>query len=112
MQNSQKTYRYLYKLPISVPLLILFVMIILTDKITLARLLKTNGVILIVLALGIVLISEFVLKKVVYYYCHNGKFSNKQLVNANQKAKWVVYVSIIALVFCLGYVRYLIKMPI
>lgn len=111
MQNSQKTYRYLYKLPISVPLLILFVMVILTDKITLARLLKTNGVILIVLALGIVLISEFVFKKVVYY-CHNGKFSNKQLVNANQKAKWVVYVSIIALVFYLAYVRYLIKMPI
>ncbi|STZ63431.1 Uncharacterised protein [Moraxella lacunata] len=112
MNELQKTYRYLFKLPISVPLIILFFMLMVTDKQALVMLLRKEGAIWISVALFVVLACEFIFKKVVKFYCTNGQFSNEQLENANQKAKWVVYFSIVALVFSLFYMRYLIKIVV
>lgn len=112
MNDLQKIYRYLFKLPISVPLIILFLILIISDKQALVMLLRKEGAVWISLALLIVLACEFIFKKVVKFYCTNGQFSNEQLESANQKAKWVVYFSIVALVFSLFYMRYLIKMVV
>ncbi|STZ09613.1 Uncharacterised protein [Moraxella caprae] len=112
MNELQKTYRYLFKLPISVPLIVLFVMIMAMDKMVLVMLLRKEGAIWISVTLLIVLACEFIFKKVVKFYCTNGQFSNEQLESANQKAKWVVYFSIVALVFSLFYMRYLIKIVV
>lgn len=112
LQSVKQTYRYLFKLPVSVPLIVLFIIIMIMDKIKLAMLLKTNGAIWILSALGIVLVSEFIFKKFVYYYCTNGKFSDIQLNKANSQAKWITYLSVVLLIIGMVYVRYLIKMPI
>lgn len=113
MQNDiQKTYRYLFKLPISVPLIFLFMIIITMDKIKLAMELKTNGAILMMVVFSILLMFEPIFEKVVKYYCTNGKFSDTQLNKANSQAKWITYLSVVLLIIGMVYVRYLIKMPI
>lgn len=87
-------------------------MLMVIDKQVLVMLLRKEGAIWISVALLIVLACEFIFKKVVKFYCTNGQFSNEQLENDNQKAKWAVYFSIVALVFSLFYMRYLIKMVV
>ncbi|MGK8264749.1 hypothetical protein [Moraxella nonliquefaciens] len=63
MNKLQKTYRYLFKLPISVPLIILFFMLMVIDKQVLVMLLRKEGAIWISVALLIVLACEFIFKK-------------------------------------------------
>lgn len=112
LQSVKQTYRYLFKLPVSVPLIVLFIIIMIMDKIKLAMLLKTNGAILMMVVFSILLMFEPIFEKVVSYYCTNGKFSDIQLNKANSQAKWITYLSVVLLIIGMVYVRYLIKMPI
>lgn len=68
LQSVKQTYRYLFKLPVSVPLIVLFITIMIMDKIKLAMLLKTNGVILMMVVFSILLIFEPIFEKVVNYF--------------------------------------------
>lgn len=94
------------------PLIFLFIIIIAMDKIRLAIELKTNGAILMMIVLSILLMFEPIFEKVVKCYCTNGKFSDTQLNKANSQAKWITYLSVVLLIIGMVYVRYLIKMPI
>ncbi|AWY19583.1 hypothetical protein [Moraxella bovis] len=114
MQNDIKqTYRYLFKLPSSVLLIVLFVILMVSEKQALAMLLKGNGVMLMAsIVFGIWFLCERMFEKLIKFYCTNGKFPDKQLINANNKAKWISYLAGILLIIGIVYVRSLIKMAV
>lgn len=113
MQNNQndfeRQYSQLLKIPLSILLIVLFLVVLIIDNDVIKNFLRNNGAIWIFVIGSAILMIDFVARKIIKSYCMAQNFTPAQLTQVNQLAKYLAYSSVICLVVTIIMLNYIIK---